>query len=169
MDSKAEDKLLSAGHDGAATSRTGVHSIHGSRCRKGKAGEKQCSQCYAQPCGGEFCPGLLCLYGEVMTSTPHAASEATIDVRGCNTTIYHLGCGQVQLSALFYCLDYVTKSTGEHESCLSYAAAARRHVRDFTSTAEDSGRVCCVFFVRLVPMRTVVRTPELAPFGTARS
>ena len=74
-----------------------------------------------------------------MTSTPHAASEATDDVRGCNTAIYHLSCGQVQLSALFYCLDYVTKSTGELESCLSLAAAARRHVRDFPSTAEDSG------------------------------
>ena len=135
--SAAAAAAAAAADDGAATSRTGVHSIHGSRCRKGKAGEKQCSQCYAQPCGGEFCPGLLCLYGEVMTSTPHAASEATDDVRGCITTIYHLGCGQVQLSALFYCLDYVTKSTGEHESCLSYAAAARRHVRDFTSTAED--------------------------------
>ena len=139
--SKAEDKLLSAGHDGAATSRTGVHSIHGSRCRKGKNEEKQCSQCYAQPCGGEFCPGLLCLYGEVMTSTPHAASEATDDVRGCNTAIYHLGCGQVQLSALFYCLDYVTKSTRYWRTrmlpfrCCRRAAPRAR----FPSTAEDSG------------------------------
>ena len=259
--------------------RTGVHSIHGSRCRKGNAGETQCSQCYPQPCGGKFCPRLLKLNGEVIkaplppqcassartsdgltsplkvdsrtllakptrrkidaedvlkkiqassstkstTSTPHAASEATDDanvidarkwfvlqqsdddgasdagvldsalvelklaqheglrvsdeclsilikrlppayrdahlpaalekrngrvtdynetissVRGCNTAIYHLGCGQAQLSALFYCMDYVTKNTCELESCLSLAAAANRHVRDYPSTAEDSG------------------------------
>ena len=35
---------------------------------------------------------------------------------GRNTAIYHLGCGQAQLSALFYCLSYVTKPPCETQA-----------------------------------------------------
>jgi hypothetical protein len=49
-------------------------------------------------------------------------------VRGSNTTIYYLGCGQAQLSALFCCLDYTIKPPCELEISLYLAAAARSHI-----------------------------------------
>jgi len=45
--------------------RTGVHSVHGTRCRKGNIGDEQCSQGYPQP-RSSFCPLLLLLNGVVI-------------------------------------------------------------------------------------------------------
>lgn len=252
--------------------RTGVHSVHGTRCRKGKIGQEQCSQGYPQPLNSS-CPRLLLLNGQEIPgplptrnasaarsfgeftsplnvdgrillnkpsrqiidatavlkevaaapllkahSTPvspedtaygsviearkwfvlkaaaddaavldtalvdlhqaqkqgHLVSDSCLHtliarlpqeyqlkhlpgaltkrngrvtdynrlisgIWGCNTAIYNLGCGQAQLTALFYTIDYVTKSSMELENALSLVANARRHVDDYPSVAEDSG------------------------------
>ena len=42
--------------------------------------------------------------------------------------------------ALFYCMDYITKNTCELESCLSLAAAAKRHVLRHSEARRHCGQ-----------------------------
>jgi hypothetical protein len=48
--------------------------------------------------------------------------EISIAEEGCNTAIYHLGWGQAELSALFYCLNYATKPPPPCEEKMPFGA-----------------------------------------------
>jgi hypothetical protein len=53
-------------------------------------------------------------------SAPEELHGLSIAKVGCTTSIYHLGCGQAQLIALFYCFDYVTKPPCETQVAFSH-------------------------------------------------